>query len=203
MNGFIENISHEENSIVTDDLKHTIKCLEQGTRIPAMYDLGKLHKGKIYTPPYRLVVVIDGCLLYEIGQWVDDFLNELLPYCKTRIKTDDVLRILIELKKVYEGYFVTTCDANSMCKKKLKKWLEFEMEALDAFVFKNRSDWLREYLLLAIRLLLKWNVFHFYDVYFRHIESGTMGNQFACIWAAVYFVFFEYLILESKNKIIH
>ena len=87
-------------------MKHTIRCLDQDTRIHVVHGLGKLHKGKSFPPPYRLVVAIVGSQLHGIGRWVDAYLKELLPFCKIYIKnSDDALRILMDFGIVFDDVF--------------------------------------------------------------------------------------------------
>ena len=63
-----------------------------------------------------------------------------------------------------------------------------------------KPDWPRKQLLVAMRLLLKCNVFQFDDAYFRQIEGGSMGNPFICIWAVVHFALVKNLLLNRKFK---
>ena len=83
--------------------------------------------------------------LYGIGRWVDKCLKELLPFYKTCIKnSDDVLRILKDVKLVHDEIFVTTCDAELMHPNiSTEEGLAFAMAALDSFVFKVNPSWRR------------------------------------------------------------
>ena len=83
---------------------------------------------------------------------------------------------------------------------KTEEGLTFLIAALNAHVFKVRLIWPRKQILLAIKLLLKCNTFHFDYACFRQKGSGAMRNPFTCIWAVVHFDSFESLILESKFK---
>ena len=199
---FIDYVSMKDNRIDCNDLTCIKRCLDQDTRIPVMYGLGKLHKGKLNPPPYRPVVAIVGSQLHGIGRWVDSYLKELLPFCKTCIKnSDDVLGILRGFGLVFEDVFITTSDAEAMYPNiNTEEGLAFVMVALDAFIFKTKPGWPRKQLLLAIRLLLKCNVFQFDDTYFRQIEGGAMGNPFTCMWAVVHFALVEKLLMESRFK---
>ena len=79
-----------------------------------------------------------------------------------------MLRILKDFKIVYDNIFITTCDAEEMCPNiSTEEGFAFVMAALDSFVFKVKPSWPRRQLLLAIRLLLKCNVFQLDDAYFR------------------------------------
>ena len=199
---FIDYVSLKGNRIDGNDLTCIMRCLDQDTRIPVMHGLGKLHKGKLNPPPYRPVVAIVGSQLHGIGRWVDSYLKELLPFCKTHIKnSDDVLGILRGFGLVFEDVFIATCDAEAMHPNiNTEEGLAFVMVALDAFMFKTKPGWPRKQLLLAIRLLLKCNVFQFDDTYFRQIEGGAMGNPFTCMWAVVHFALIENLLIESRFK---
>ena len=172
---FIDYVSLKGNSVNSNDMKCVMRCLDQDTRIPVMHGLGKLHKGKFFPPPYRPVVDIVGSQLHGIGRWVDTYLKELLPFCKTYIKNSgDVLRILRDFRLVFDDIFVTTCDAEAMYPNiNTEEGLAFIMAALGAFIFKVKPGWPRNQLLLAIRLLLKLNVFQFDDTHFRQIEEMT------------------------------
>ena len=154
---FIDYVSLKGNSIDTNDMKHIMRCLDQDTRIPVMCGLGKFHKRKFSPTPYRPVVAIARSQLHGIGRWLDAYLKELLPFCKTYIKnSDDMLRILRDFGVVFDDIFVTTCDTEAMCPKiSTEKGLSFMIAALDTFIFRVKPGWPRNQLLLAIRLLLK------------------------------------------------
>ena len=88
-------------------MKHIIVCLDQGTILPVMHGLGKLHKGKCFPLPCEPVVAIVGSQLLGIGRWLGSYLKELLPFCKTYIKnSDDMLRILRDFGLVFDDVFL-------------------------------------------------------------------------------------------------
>lgn len=99
----------------SNEMKHITSCLEKDKRITLMCGLGKLHKGNIFPPTYRLLVASVGSPLHGIRRWVDIHLKELLPFCKMCINnSDDALKILKDLKIVHDDVFVTNCDSEVM-----------------------------------------------------------------------------------------
>ena len=104
---------------------------------------------------------------------------------------------------MYEDYFISTCDAEAMYPNvKTEEGLTFLIAARDAHIFKVRLNWPRKQLLLAIKLILKCNVFQFDHTYFRKIGAGAMINPFTCIWAVANFAFVENLFWKANTKII-
>ena len=145
-NAHIECIYQTGNSIDINDMKHIMRCLDQDKRIPEICGLGKFHAGKIFPPPPRPVVAIIGSQLHTIGRWMDTCLNELLPFYKTHIKnSDDVLKILIDFRRVCDDNFATTCNAEAMRPNfNTEEGLGFAMEDLDVFIFKVKPGWTRK-----------------------------------------------------------
>ena len=79
-----------------------------------------------------------------------------------------MLRILRDIGLVFDYVFVATCDAEAMCPNfNTDEGLGLMMAVLDAFIFKVKPGWPRNQLFLAIRLLLKFNVFQFDYACFR------------------------------------
>ena len=131
---FIDCVFLKGNGSNSNDVKHIMVCLDQDTRLPVTHGLGKLHKGKFSPPPCGLVVAIVGSQFLSISRWVDAYLKELLPFCKTYIKnSDDVLRILRDFGFVC----VTTFDSEAMCPNiNTEEGLTFIMASPDTFIFK-------------------------------------------------------------------
>ena len=166
---FLNDVAKAENRINNNDLKFTSRCSKQDTRIPATHVLGKLHKGKFDPPPYRSVIAIPGSSLHGVGRWVDSYLKELLPFCKTYIKnSDDVLKSLKRFLSAEENVSFTTCDAVAMYPNiKTEEGLAFIIATLDGLIFRVKPENPRKQLLVAMCLLLKRIVFQFDDTYFR------------------------------------
>ena len=73
-----------------------------------------------------------------------------------------------DFKIIYDDIFVINYDEEAMYPNiSTDEGLSFAMAALDSFLFKVTPIWTKRYLLLAIRLMLKCNVFQFDDAYFR------------------------------------
>ena len=69
-----------------------------------------------------------------------------------------------------ESIFISACDAEAMYSNtKIEEGLAFIIVDLDSFIFKVKLNWPRKQLLLAIRLVLKYNFFQFDDVYFFQV----------------------------------
>ena len=148
-----------------------MKFLDQDTKIRVMHGLRKFHKCKIHPLPHRKLVAIVGSRLHVIRRWVGAYLKQFLPYHKTCMQiSDDVLNNLKDVKTLNEDYFINTCDVETVHPNtKTEECLEFLIAALDAHIFKVRTDWPSKQLLSGIELLLKCDVFRFNDTYFRKI----------------------------------
>ena len=129
-------------------------------------------------------------------------MKELLPYCYAQIKKyDDVIRKLNSFQCVSSNMHITACDAVAMYPNiHTDQGLALISMALDTFVFKVRPGWPRKQTTLAIKILLKCDVFEFGDTYYKQLQGGAMGNPFTCIWAIVHYAVIEKLLLSAELK---
>lgn len=158
------------------------------------YGIPKLHK-KGY--PLRPIVSKVNSELEILSKFVDYQLQQVVPLCKFYIRDSwhlmDKLRML---EKLPENARLTVFDAVAMyCNidtdhaiESLRKWFQSHEHELPrrfptAFVLK------------AINIVMKWNIFNFDDIVCRQKNGTAMGTSLACMYATLYFTYHEEQVL--------
>ena len=169
-------------------------------RDSVFYGMPKVHKKKVPTP-LRPVVSQCGSLLAVPSTYLDFKLQPLRTNVQSYIKDSYALILkLLKLRQVPRGARVFTSDAVSMYSNidpveginTIEKYLtEFAPHILPDE---------REIILDLLRLVMNNCFFKFGNTYWLQLIGTAMGTPVACIYAILFFAYFERTILLPKYK---
>lgn len=93
---------------------------------------------------------------------------------------DNAVIALDNVGEVDENMHVFTADTVAIhLKIDEEEGLVFIALAPNTGMHNAKPSWLRKEIMLVIKLLLKFNVFQFGDIFYREKEGGAMGSPFA------------------------
>ena len=195
----------EENKkyLSKHEYAYFMKSFSKEKRIPQFYGMPKVHKNKIPIP-LRPVVSQCGSLFAIFSIFVDFKLQPLTKFVPSYLDNSEaLLDILDELDPLPISAKLFTSDATSMYSNIdpeealpiLEEYLKLFGKELDG---KCRQQ--IELLIKLTRLIMENNVFKFGSTWWRQKVGTAMGTSCACIYATVFFTYFERTILIPKYK---
>ena len=169
-------------------------------RDPVFYGMPKVHKKKSPVP-LRPVVSQCGSLLAVASTYLDYRLQPLKTNVASYIKNSYSLILkLHRLHRVPPGARVFTSDAVSMYTnidpeegiETIKKYMTYFAPFIDP------AD--RQIILKLLRLVMTQCIFKFGSTYWQQMIGTAMGTPVACIYAILFFAYFERTIILRKYK---
>ena len=218
-----ENISNERAEIIFEKTKEkTLKLLHKykkflskpefdyfmrslfkKQREPQFYGMPKVHKDKVPIP-LRPVVSQCGSLFAILSIFVDFKLQPLTKFIPSYLNNSEaLLDILDEFGPLPLSAKLFTSDATSMYSNidpsealpVLEDYLKRFGKELDNICVQQI-----ELLIALTKLIMENNVFKFGSTWWRQKIGTAMGTSCACIYATIFFAYFERTLLLPKYK---
>ncbi|KAL7548610.1 hypothetical protein ACHAWF_011884 [Thalassiosira exigua] len=164
------------------------------------YLTAKVHKTPWKTRP---VVATCGTIFHGIGVWADYHLQRLNPLVPSHVKNGFALKEILEaLVQLPEGTRMFTMDATAMYTNiETDHGLEMIEKFFELFEDQLPDGFPKELILLALRLIMKNNVFELGTSYFKQLNGTAMGTPPACMYATIYYAVHEILrLLKNYEK---
>jgi hypothetical protein len=151
----------------------------------------KVHKSPLKTRP---IVSCFGSLLYGIGVWVDDKLQNIACRQKTYFKSSyDLKKELINMHLPSSAHLFTS-DAFSM-------YTDINTDpVLQEIVHYLCTDIPVPALLAALTLVMKNNVIQFGDTHWIQLQGAVMGSPPALPFATLFYTIFEETLLAEFSS---
>ena len=189
--------------ISEEELIYFKRSFAKNNRFPQFYGMPKVHKQKIPIP-LRPVVSQCGSLFAVISIFIDFKLQSLTSHIPSYISnSEELLNDLDKLGPLPPSSKLFTSDATSMYSNidpaealpVLEAYLnEFSHELNDTV--RNQMKLLVE----LTRLVMQNNVFKFGSTWWKQLVGTAMGTSCACIYATVFFAYFERKVISTKYK---
>ena len=195
-----EFMGEYKDSIRPAELTYLRRGLHQRSgKMARFYMTIKVHKN-----PYKFRPIVSTCgtAISCLSSWLDYKLQKLRRFIGTYIRdSDDFREQLKQFGPLSCNAFHLTADANSMYTnidtEHALQVLRWFLEELDA-EGNLPPDYDIDMLLDAARIVMTWNIFEFGDCCFRQLIGTAMGTPVACIWATIYFWYYEKTVLIPK-----
>jgi len=191
-----------KNDLDETDINYFIRSDLTTGRIPQLYGMPKVHKNKLPVP-FRPVISAVGSISAKISTFIDVKLQPLTKYIPSYCRdSNSFLSDLRQLDALPPTARIFTSDATSMYTNidpkegisTLKKYFdEFDNECINENI---QTDLLLE----LTALVMKTNVFQFGNTWWQQKIGTAMGTPCACIYATLFFAFFERTLLLVKYK---
>ena len=160
-------------------------------RTPLFYSLPKIHKGTI-PPPGRPIVSGNDSASERISQFVDHFLQPIVPKTKSYIKdTSDFVKFIRDLGPIPTGSILATLDVSALYTNIPHD--EGEEAALNALI-KERGPSAKPsntFLSELLHLVLTTNNFEFDGIHYTQLSGTAMGTKVAPSYANIFMDWFE------------
>jgi hypothetical protein len=172
---------------------------ESNFRISQFYGTPKVHKNPIKMRP---VVSCINSIPNVMLTWLDHYLQQVLPLCKSYIKDSwDLVNKLNNLGPLPTNTRIYSADATSMYTcidtdhgiKTVKLWLTKHEHELPAGFPPI------DLICSGLELAMKNNVFEYNNTKWLQLQGIAMGTSAACTYATIYFAYHEETILFSKE----
>ena len=199
-----KKLLHEYNKYTSEDeMRYFKRGFAKNKRIPQFYGLPKVHKEKL-PMPFRPVVSQCGSVFSVLSTFIDYVLqsstNSIPSYT---LNSTSLLDDIDSLGPLPPSARLFTSDATSMYSNIhpeealpiLKAYLDEFGDELD-YNCKKRF----ELILKLTELVMTHNVFKFGSTWWRQLIGTAMGTSCACIYATIFFAYFERKILLPKYK---
>ena len=199
----MELIIENKEYLTPEEFRYFTRSFTQNNRHPQFYSSPKVHKGKIPVP-LRPVVSQCGSVFAVISIFIDFKLQHLTQSIPSYLKNSTSL--LDELDKfgtLPPSAKLFTSDATSMYSNIDP---EEALPVLEAYLneFSDELKGIEEeqikLLIKLTRLVMKNNVFQFGSTWWRQKIGTAMGTPCACIYATIFFAYFERKVLLPKYR---
>ena len=167
---------------------------------PVFYQTMKVHQHPSKTRP---VISTSGSLLFNIGIWVDHYLQQVANMQTTVLKSSRVLKLELEALDLPPNAFLFTADAVGMytnINTKMALWeignfLQSRSRSFPTIPFAALSE--------AIGIVMQHNVFQFGDTYWLQKVGTAMGTPPGPSYANLFFAIKEKRMLPKHPNIIY
>ena len=188
-----------------DERNYFKRVLMEDHRIPQFYGMPKVHKirKKNQPAPYRPVVSQCGSLSASISTFIDFKLQPLTKTIPSYIKNSaDLLNQLDSLDLLPSNAQLFTSDATSMYTNiDPGEGIEVLVKYLTKYNKEAKGKAINIQLMHElIKLVMHNNVFQFGDSYWLQEIGTAMGTPCACIYATIFFAWFEREFILQKYK---
>ena len=168
-------------------------------RIPQFYGLPKVHKG--ITPYVKFRPVVSQCGSYSayLSTWLDYKLQPFTKYVKSYVKDSfDVIDKIKQCNRFPPNARLFTSDATSMYTN------IHPNEGCQAVVrFLRRyapKDFPIDLITTILQAVMTYNVFKFGSSWWRQCHGTAMGTPCACIYAIIFFAYYEQTEILPNDK---
>ena len=155
------------------------------------YLLPKIHKN-IIPPPGRPIISANECPTEKISQFVDYFLNPLVPKIESYIKdTTDFVTKILQLDKVPENTLLVTLDVSSLYTNiPNNEGIRASAKALlNSRTAQDSPP--TQFLVQLLKMVLTFNNFEFNNNQYLQVGGTAMGTRLAPSYANIFMAEFE------------
>ena len=179
-----------QNTLSEQDLKFFTRALHKPKyRIPTFYGLIKIHKS-----PWKIRPVVSCCgsLLARLSTWVDFHLQRLKKFIPSYVQDSEDLQRQLSSLQIPKNTRLFTCDAISMYTNiDIDRSISIIKNWFETFRHELPTNFPSSFLITAITIIMKNNIFTFGDTYWLQRTGTAMGTPCACMLATIYFSFHE------------
>ena len=186
-----------------DEFTYLMRSLNKELRIPQFYGMPKVHKNKIPVP-LRPVVSQCGSLFAIFSIFVDFKLQSLTNFIPSYIENSEaLLDSMDKLEQLPPSARLFTSDATSMYSnidpgEALPVLEDYMNKFGDELDQKCRNQ--IELLIALTKVIMENNVFQFGSTWWRQKIGTAMGTSCACIYATIFFAYFERTLFLTKYR---
>jgi len=160
----------------------------------------KIHKEK--TPvPLRPVISQCGSLSFFISKYIDYILQQFTPIISSHIlNSTDLLNNIDTIHNISDNTFLFTSDATSMY---TNINTPEGINAIQKFLIElapHTEEHLTELIIKLLQIVMNNNIFQFGSSWWLQKMGTAMGTPCACIYATMFFAYFEQTILLRKYQ---
>ena len=183
--------------------RHFLLKIPTKMRLPQFYGMPKIHKNK-QPLPFRPVISQCGSFIAFISKWLDCHLQPLVRHLPSYTKDSfDLLQTLDKLPQLPQEARIVTTDATAMYTNiatddgisVIKKYLNCYANELDL-----EDSIPIDMVCTLIEIVMTNNIFKFGNTWWLQKNGTAMGTACACIYATLYFGYFERKLLLPKYK---
>jgi hypothetical protein len=192
---------HEKSILPVEKLFFAC-TMNNPTRIPQFYGLPKIHKNKSPMPS-RPVISQCGSYSAIISTYIDYKLQQLTPSIPSYIKNSaSLLNKLDKLKSLPPNCKLFTSDATSMYTNiDPGEGVNTLCLYLNKYASEGKGSTLNKELVCELmKLVMENNIFQFGNSYWKQNVGTAMGTPCACIYATIFFAWFERERTMTKYK---
>ena len=189
------------HNLMDPDIRFFNRSFKKEHRFPVFYGTPKIHKrkNKLGYYPMRPVVSKCGSFIEIASRFCDHYLTKLLPFVPTYLK--DSYTLLYELNNLQlppqHNFKLLTSDAIGMY---TNIDTNHGLASVEDFLYENLNnlpeDYPHELIVRLLKIVMKYNIFQFGDLFFLQLQGTAMGTSVACKYATLY------LAGNEKNNII-
>ena len=199
----MEIVNEYRSYLSPEEYKYFTRSFIKNNRHPQFYGAPKVHKNKFPTP-MRPVVSQCGSIFAVISIFIDFKLQSLTKHLPSYLKNSTaLLNILDNIGTLPPSAKLFTSDAVSMYSNIdpqeglpiLEKYLEDFRDELD-----DNSQEMIKVIIELTKIVMHNNVFQFGSTWWRQKIGTAMGTPCACIYATIFFAYFERTLLLPKYK---
>ena len=197
----ISILGQHVKSTTVEEKKFYTKQLQLKQRVPQFYGMPKMHKNKTPTP-FIPVVSQCGSLSAIISKFIDyklqPFTTTIPSYIKNSSKLLDKLDRITFLPKNARLF---TSDATSMYTNiDPDEGIDVLKKYLTLYKTEIKESVNIEFICALTHLVMTTNVFQFGDTWWHQKIGTAMGTPCACIYATIFFAWFERQNILTKYK---
>lgn len=170
-------------------------------RIPQFYGMPKVHKNKLPVP-LRPVISQCGSLSAIISTFIDYLLQPLTKFIPSYIKDSTALLNTIDaLPKLPPNARLFTSDATSMYTNiDPNEGIPILRQYLSEYGNECEKPIAADLVCTLTELVMRSNVFQFGNTWWKQLIGTAMGTPCACIYATIFFAYFERKFILTKYK---
>ena len=179
------------------------KCAEyliiENPRTANFYLLPKIHKGKI-PPPGRPIVSANDCPTERISQFVDHFIQPLVPKLKSYVRDSGHFLWLLDNLQLPENTILCTLDVTSLYTNIPNgEGIEVVRQALSKTRHPSENP-TNHSICALLKLVLTCNNFQFDNKHYLQVGGTAMGTELAPSFANIFMGWFEDKFVYSYHS---
>lgn len=150
------------------------KLFNSHTLTPIFHSLPKLNKS-IFPPPLRPIVAGIGSMGEKLGSLVDAYLQPLVPISPAYLRDTKHVVTLLDGQPWSDTSYWLSCDVTALYRS-IPQDLSIQVLGEYMDMYSSYSQETKEFVLLAVEILLKHNFSLFDGSFFLQISGGIYGG---------------------------